>query len=305
MRAFIAGISGFAGSHLAALLRAEGADVSGLSRSASGPGVHTGDVSDPDAVHCVLRDIRPDVVFHLAAEIGGADESRLHRINVEGTRNLLEAAATLPQKPRVLVAGSSAIYGAGPIAGAPISEDALLAPVGAYAASKAEQDRLAERLGGELGVPVIRTRAFNQTGPGERDRFVASSVARQIAEIEAGQRPPRIAIGRTDTLRDFSDVRDIALGYWLAATRGEPGEVYNLASGKAVSIREIVDRLLAMTEARIQVMQDPARLRPADIACQIGDASKAEAALGWAPAFPLERTLADLLDHWRAAVRPL
>lgn len=303
-RAFITGISGFAGSHLAALCRAEGMEVEGLSRS-GGDGVHEGDVADSEAVRRALGAARPDIVFHLAAEVGGADEARLHRTNVLGTRNLIEAAAALPLPPRVLVASSSAVYGAGPVPGAPIAEDAPIAPAGPYATSKAAQDALALRLGAELGVAVIVARAFNQTGPGESDRFVASSVARQIAEIEAGRRAPTIAIGRTDTRRDFCDVRDIARGYRLAGCNGRPGEAYNLASGRAVSIQAIVDGLLALAEVEIGVERDPARMRPADVPVQVGDASKARRELGWEAVIPLGTTLADLLDYWRDDVRRL
>jgi GDP-4-dehydro-6-deoxy-D-mannose reductase len=299
MRVLITGISGFAGGHLAALARGEGAEVSGLSRSG---GV---DLANVAAVRRTIGYARPDILFHLAAQTSGSDEEQLHRSNVEGTRNVLEAAAALEKKPRVLVASSSAVYGGGPVAGEPICEDAPLAPVGAYAIAKAEQDRVAEALGRALGLDVIRARAFNQTGPGEKDSFVASSVARQIAEIEAGTREPRIAIGRTDTLRDFSDVRDIVRGYWLAAIGGTPGGVYNFCSGRAVSIQSIVDTLLSLSPATITVEQDPARMRPSDVPVQVGDPSRAKRELGWEAAIPLERTLADLLQYWRDAVRRL
>lgn len=297
MRVLITGITGFAGTHLAALAAAQGAEVSGLSRSGGT------DLGDAAAVRRAVAEARPELVFHLAAATGGADAARLKRTNVEGTRNLLEAAAALAERPRILVASSSAVYGPGPAGGAPISEAAPLAPVGAYAAAKAEQDRLAGRLGRTLGLAVIRARAFNQTGPGESDSFVAASVARQIAEAEAGLRAPRIAVGRTDTIRDFSDVRDIVRGYWLAATRGRAGEAYNLCSGRAVAIGGIVQTLLSLAEVEIAVEQDSARMRPADVPVQLGDPSKARAELGWEAEIPLETTLRDLLDHWRNAVR--
>jgi GDP-4-dehydro-6-deoxy-D-mannose reductase len=297
MRVLITGITGFAGSHLADYARAQGAQVSGLSRSR---GVDLGNVA---AVKRTIGYARPDMIFHLAAQTSGSDEAQLHRSNVLGTRNVLEAAATLERKPRILVASSSAVYGSGPAGGGPIAEDAPLAPLGAYAAAKAEQDRLAEALGTELGLDVVRARAFNQTGPGEKDGFVASSVARQIAEIEAGQRAPRIAVGRTDTVRDFSDVRDIVRGYWLAAAKGAPGEAYNLCSGRGIAIQAIVDMLLSLTDADIPVERDPARMRPSDVPVQVGNAEKAKRELGWSADIPLEVTFRDLLQHWRDAVR--
>lgn len=297
MKVLITGITGFAGTHLAALARAEGAEVTGLSRS---QGV---DLANATAVRRTIGYARPDLLFHLAAQTSGSDGDQLRRSNVEGTIRILEAAAAIDSKPRVVIASSSAIYGAGSRAGAAIGEEAPLSPNGAYAASKAEQDKLAQEAGRTLGLDVIRARAFNQTGPGEKDGFVASSVARQIAEIEAGLREPRIAIGRTDTIRDFSDVRDIVRGYWLAALKGEAGEAYNLCSGRGVSVQTIVDTLLSLTKASIAVEQDPARMRPSDVPVQIGDPSKAKRALGWEADTPLETTLSDLLEGWRRAVR--
>ncbi len=298
MRVLITGITGFAGTHLAALARAEGAEVSGLSRST---GV---DIADGGATARALADARPDIVFHLAAETGPqAGTMELYFSNIAGTRNVVQAAAALERKPRLLLASSSAVYGSGPSPGAPIPEEAPPAPNGNYAATKAEQERIAEELGREFGLDIVRARAFNQTGPGERPSFVASSIARQIAEIEAGQREPRIAIGRTDTLRDFSDVRDIVRGYWLAALNGAPGEAYNLCSGRAVSIQAILDTLLSLTDTDITVEQDPARMRPSDVPVQVGDPSKARRDLGWEARIPLETTLADLLQDWRDAVR--
>lgn len=297
MRVLITGITGFAGAHLAALARAEGAEVTGLSRS---QGV---DLANSAAVRRTIGYARPHLLFHLAAQTSGSDEEQLRRSNFEGTRSVLEAASALESKPRVVIASSSAIYGAGPLPGEPIGEEAPLSPNGAYAASKAEQDELAQQAGIGLGLPVIRARAFNQTGPGEKDSFVASSVARQIAEIEAGVSEPRIAIGRNDTIRDFSDVRDIVRGYWLAALKGEAGEAYNLCSGRGVSVQTIVDTLLSLTDASIAVEQDPARMRPSDVPVQIGDPSKAKRALGWTAGIPLQTTLSDLLEGWRRAVR--
>jgi GDP-4-dehydro-6-deoxy-D-mannose reductase len=308
-RAFITGIGGFAGGHLAELCASEGASVLGLVRGAPPQWlapqveVHRADLADAAALRRILAEARPDTIFHLAAETGSADEGLLLASNVGGTTNLLEAAAALSPAPLVLVAGSSAVYGSGSAPGEPIREEAPLAPVSSYGHAKAAQEAVAERLGTLLGVRVVRARAFNQTGPRESDRFVASSIARQIAEIEAGLRAPAIAIGRTDTVRDFTDVRDIVRGYWLAAARGTAGEVYNLASGRGVAIAEIVDGLVARSRASIVVTEDPARMRPADVPVQVGDASKAEAALGWTAEIPLERTLGDLLDYWRREVR--
>lgn len=310
-RVFITGISGFAGSHLAELCRAEGLAVSGLSRRpaadcaipAGAPvALYQGDLADERGLARILAEASPDAIFHLAADTGsGGGAGAMLAATVEGTANLLAAAASLPKRPRLLVASSSAVYGAPADPDAPIGEGAPLAPVSSYGWAKAAQDVMAERMGKALGLQIVRTRAFNQTGPGERPRFVASGIARQIAAAERGEEPARILVGRTDTRRDFSDVRDIVRGYWLAATRGEPGRAYNLASGRAVSIGELVERLTALSPLDFEIVQDQSRLRADDISCQIGDAGRARRELGWEAAIPLDRTLRDLLDYWRAA----
>jgi GDP-4-dehydro-6-deoxy-D-mannose reductase len=303
-RVFITGISGFAGRHLAGLCRAEGLDVSGLSRQADGPEVRRGDLADEAGLAGILAEAAPDLIFHLAADTGsGGGAGAMLAATVAGTANLLAAAAALPRRPRLLVASSSAVYGAPADPEAPIAESAPLAPVSSYGWAKAAQDVMADRMGRALGLDIVRTRAFNQTGPGERARFVASGLARQIAAAERGEGPPRILVGRTDTRRDFSDVRDIVRGYWLAGTRGEPGRAYNLASGRAISIGELVERLTALSALDFEIVQDQSRLRPDDISCQIGDSGRARLELGWTPDIPLEQTLRDLLDYWRT--RPL
>ena len=185
---------------------------------------------------------------------------------------------------------------------APIGEASALDPLSTYGLSKAAQETLALWLAPVVGVPVIVARAFNQTGPREREAFVATSVARQVAEIEAGLAPPSIAVGRRDTSRDFTDIRDIARGYLLTATRGRPGEVYNLASGTAVPIQELVDRLVRLSGRPIEIVEDPSRMRPAELLSQVGDATKARSELGWEPRISLDRTLRDLLDHMRATI---
>lgn len=301
-RAFITGIRGFAGSHLATCCGAAGAEVAGLSRAAAADGIYQGDLDDPDALRRILADARPEIVFHLAAETGGADSERLHRTNVIGTKHLIEAAAALPEPPRIVLASSSAVYGRGPADGSAITEGAPLAPLAPYGESKARQDSIAEALGRELGIDVVRVRAFNQTGPGESELFVAGSIARQIAEIEAGCRAPILSVGRTDTVRDFTDVRDVARGYLLAALHGRAGEAYNLASGSGVSIREIVDLLLASAAVAIEERHDPARMRASDVPVQVGDATKAKKELGWSTEIPLSTTLRDLLDYWRCNI---
>jgi GDP-4-dehydro-6-deoxy-D-mannose reductase len=311
--AFITGITGFAGSHLAELCLAKGLTVSGLSRGASAGApnlravaervtLYAGDIADEARVAAALGQAGPDIVFHLAAETVFAAPARaMFEANILGTLNLLTAAADLPRPPTVLVASSSAVYGRTDDPFRAIGENAPFNPESAYGLSKAAQDALALRLGGRLGLPVVVARAFNHTGPRERADFVASSVARQIAAAEAGSGPPRIMVGRLDTQRDFSDVRDIAAGYLLAATHGRAGEAYNLAAGRAVAIQTLVERLVSLSRVDIEIVPDESRQRPSDIPCQIGDAAKARGELGWTPAISLDTSLADLLDHMRSA----
>jgi GDP-4-dehydro-6-deoxy-D-mannose reductase len=311
--AFITGITGFAGSHLAELCLAKGLEVSGLSRGAAAPPpnlrkvegrvtLYAGDIADEARVSAVLSEAKPDLVFHLAAETVFAAPARaMFEANILGTLNLLTTAADLARPPTVMVASSSAVYGRTDDPFRAIGEAASFNPESSYGLSKAAQDALALRLGARFGLPVVVARAFNHTGPRERSDFVASAVARQIAAAEAGSGPPRVMVGRLDTQRDFSDVRDIAAGYYLAATSGRAGEAYNLAAGRAVAIQTLVERLVSLSSAEIEIVPDESRQRPSDIPCQIGDAAKARGELGWTPAISLDTSLADLLDHWRAA----
>jgi GDP-4-dehydro-6-deoxy-D-mannose reductase len=166
--------------------------------------------------------------------------------------------------------------------------------------SKVTQDLLGYQYAKSYGMFIVRTRAFNHTGPRRGDVFATSNFAKQIASIEAGMQPPVIQAGNLEARRDFSDVRDIVRGYWLALERGEPGEVYNLCSGRAISIGQMLQMLLAMSGGKIEVVQDPKRLRPSDVAVLEGDCATFRALTGWAPSIPLERTLEDLLNYWRA-----
>jgi len=153
------------------------------------------------------------------------------------------------------------------------------------------------------GLKVVRTRAFNHSGPRRGEVFATSSFAKQIAEIEAGRREPVILVGNLEARRDFTDVRDVVKAYYLACTRGEPGEVYNIASGKAVTIREVLDILLGLAQREVEVKEDPSRMRPSDVPVLCGDATKFTQATGWKPGIPLEQTLSDLLDYWRERFR--
>jgi GDP-4-dehydro-6-deoxy-D-mannose reductase len=265
-----------------------------------------GDVTDPAALEAAFRTSHPDVVIHLAASSSVArswsNAARALQINAIGTANLFEIVRNLPERPVVVVASSSEIYGAVAPGEGPINEDRPLAPVSPYGTSKAVQDLLAAQYFTGHGVPTVRLRPFHLTGPRRPAHFVASSFAEQIARIEFGMSPPRLHVGNLDAVRDLTDVRDAARAYSLAATRAEPGSVFNLCSGHPVRIGDLLDDLLGLSQARIEVSVDPDRLRASDIPWLVGDHSRLTEATGWQPVIPLRQTLSDLLDWWRGQI---
>lgn len=312
-RTLITGITGFAGSHLAEYCLHAGLRVYGLIRHSCNLEnlldiqkdleLIEADLGDAGAIQRILKAVRPRQIFHLAAHTSFQSQgSLLLQTNILGTFNLLEACRHLPLVPRVLVASSSAVYGRVEPSGAPISEATPVNPTTAYGLSKATQDCLAERFFVTHHLPVVITRAFNHTGPRERSTFVCSTIAKQLAEIEQGNRPPTLSVGNLETRRDFSDVRDIVRGYFLALTRGKTGEAYNLASGHAPTVGSILQRLLTLSGVEVEVVREPARLQAADVPCQVGDSTKAARELGWRPEIPLDCSLRDLLDYWRKKV---
>ena len=218
--------------------------------------------------------------------------------------NLLEAVrAQGKAAPRFLAIGSSEEYGLVHEDELPIKESNPLRPLSPYAVSKVTQDLMAYQYFKSYGLPIVRARAFNHEGPRRGDVFVTSNFARQIAEIEAGGREPTILVGNLKAVRDYTDVRDIVRGYWLLLERGDPGQVYNLCSGRGWAIQEILDFLLGESiNTSIRVREDPARLRPSDVPVLIGDCSRLTA-LGWKPRIPFEQTLRDLLGYWRERAR--
>jgi len=319
MRALITGITGFAGSHLAEYLLAEHPDVevSGILRWRSRMDniAHIEgkvrllecDLRDATSVYRMLEQSRPDVVFHLAAQsfvpTSWSAPAETLSTNILGQTNLFEALRELALDPVVQIACSSEEYGLVLPDEVPIKESNPLRPLSPYAVSKVGQDYLAYQYFQSYGIKAIRTRGFNHTGPRRGEVFVTSNFARQVARIEAGLHEPVIRVGNLDSVRDFTDVRDMVRAYWLAATKGRPGEVYNIASGTGITIRAMLDKLLALSKIAVKVEVDPARLRPSDVVTLIGDCSKFRADTGWEPRIPFDRTLADLLDYWRERVR--
>jgi GDP-4-dehydro-6-deoxy-D-mannose reductase len=296
MRVFVTGVAGFVGRRLEARLEARGAEVIGTDLEL--------DVADAGRVAERVGAARPDAIAHLAAIsfVPEADRNPLavYRVNYLGTRSILEAARGLSPGVRVLLVGSGHVYGSAEPGAPPFDEGSALRPDSAYAWSKAAADLLGAAYVGR-GVDVVRVRPFNHTGAGRPDRFVESSFARQIAEIEAGLRPPKMAVGNLDAVRDFLDVEDVIDAYVRLLEPAVPAGAYNVASGRGTRIRDLLDALLAESEVRPEVETDEARWRPTDTS--VGSAERLEKATGWAPQIPLQETLKSLLDGWRRAVR--
>jgi GDP-4-dehydro-6-deoxy-D-mannose reductase len=265
------------------------------------------DLRDGSSAHHLIETARADWIIHLAAQsfVGTSWQAPAETFmaNTLPQVNLLEAVRARTPHARFLVIGSSEEYGFVTEDELPITEANPLRPLSPYAVSKVAQDLMGYQYSKSYGMHIVRSRAFNHEGPRRGDVFVTSNFARQIVEIERGVREPVIAVGSLKNRRDYTDVRDIVRGYWLLLEKGEAGEVYNLCSGRAWVIHEILDFLLG--EARvpgITVREEAARLRPSDVPVLRGDATKAQAAVGWRPEIPFEQTLRDVLDYWRRRV---
>jgi GDP-4-dehydro-6-deoxy-D-mannose reductase len=318
VKILVSGITGFVGGHLLKALREErpGAEVYGLVRpgdpgaAALPPDVRRIDaeLEEAGSVEAAFERVQPEAIIHLAAQSSvqhsWLDPEGTLRTNLHGLLHLLEAVRKTGLAPRVLVVGSADEYGdAGGSPDRPLAEDAPLRPLSPYAVSKVAQGYLALQYALVFGMPIVRTRTFPHTGPGRGEVFAESSFARQIAEIEAGLRPPVLEVGNLEAVRDFSDVRDVVRAYALLLDRGKPGEVYNVCSGRGIRMGDLLDRLLGLAGARVEVRVDPDRLRPSDIPIQVGDPSRLREAIGWAPRYGLGDSLRDLLDEWRGRVR--
>ena len=314
-KVLITGFTGFVGSHLADhLLAVGGYEIVGLKRWRSRlenvehlqgrVAMLDADITDPGRMRAVVRDVRPDLIFHLAAQsfvpTSWLEPDATLWTNVRGQLNLLEAVGDAGLDDcRIQIAGSSEEYGLVQPDEVPITEDQPLRPLSPYAVSKVTQDMLGWQYFRSHGLKIVRTRGFNHTGPRRGEVFVVSDFARQIAMIEAGLRAPTMQVGNLDATRDFTDVRDMVRADRLAEALGEPGEVYNICSGSDIRIGEMLDKLLAMSTAKIAVATDPARLRPSDVPILLGSAARFHAATGWTPEVPFDTTLADLLAYWR------
>jgi len=293
MRIFVTGAGGFVGQRLMRSLCQAGHDAHGADREV--------DVTDPLVLEASLARHAPDAVVHLAAMSSVARSFRepelCYRLNFIGTRNLLAGVARRCPEARVLLIGSADQYSATTPSSEPIMESQPLCPRSPYARTKAAAEGLGHRAARE-GLDVVRVRAFNHTGAGQTDVFVVSNFARQIARIRLGLQEPVMRVGNLDSVRDFLHVDDVLRAYLALLDRRVPADTYNLASGRATTIREVLDLLIARAEVDPRIERDPARWRETD--WLVGDASRLRAATGWEATIPLESILEELYEDWLA-----
>lgn len=312
-RVLLTGITGFIGSHLAERLVADGLEVHGiafellphpnLAAIESRITLHHADLGDPDELRAAIAAAKPDAVVHLAGQAipsaAQRDATGTIRTNVVGTANLL---AALEPGMRLVYASSADVYGVP--AQVPADEDAPLRPTNVYAASKVAAEALVREFGDRDGQSVVILRPANTNGPRQHPGLAASSFAKQIAEAEAGLVEPVIRHGRLDAQRDFLDVRDVAAAYRAAiALAPARTETYNVGTGEPVTIERVLRTLVKLARVNVRTEVDPERVRGADATTLALDASRFRAKTGWAPTVPLERSLADTLDHWRSVTR--
>lgn len=312
-KVLITGITGFAGSHLAELLLNLKHKVYGTVRWRSRLEnienikykikLIECDIKDASSVKDLVLKIKPDFIFHLAAQsfvpTSWHAPAETLTTNILSTLNIFEALRDLKLKARVQLACSSEEYGMVYKNELPIKETNALRPLSPYAVSKVTQDLLGYQYSKSYDIDVVRTRAFNHTGPRRGDVFVTSNFAKQIAQIEKGLQPPVIKVGNLSAIRDFSDVRDIVTGYLLALEKCKKGEVYNICSGKGYKIQQVLDILLSYTKVKVKIVEDLARMRPSDVPVLVGDNAKFIALTKWKPRIEFKQTLQDLLNYWR------
>ena len=311
----ITGVAGFAGSHLTehiinnglgelyGTFRGKSTDLANIAHVKDKINLVKCDITDYFVVKQTLKEIDPDYIFHLAAQSFVPESWKSPKetleTNIMGTLNIFEAVREVGLEIKVQIASSSEIYGMVKEDELPIRETNQLRPLSPYGVSKAAMDLLGYQYHESYGLNIVRTRAFNHTGPRRGDVFVASNWAKQVAEIERGTQEPVLMVGSLTSKRDFTDVRDVVRAYWLALEKCQPGEAYNICSGKTRTMQELLDMILSFTDRKIKVKEDPKRMRPSDVKVLLGDHSKFSSRTGWEPEIPLEKTIKDLLEYWR------
>ncbi|MBI1919244.1 GDP-mannose 4,6-dehydratase [Candidatus Microgenomates bacterium] len=315
-KALITGITGFAGSHLAELLLKEDYEVFGTTRPRSKTDnidhlrrkiiLEDADLLDSHSLYAILRKIKPDYIFHLAAQSfvqsSWANPATTMEINVVGTVHLFEAIRRAEIDPVVQIACSSEEYGLVLPEEIPVKETNPLRPLSPYAVSKVAMDYLGYQYYQSYGIKIVRTRGFNHTGPRRGEIFVTSNFAKQLAEIEKGKKEAIVEVGSLDPKRDWTDVRDMVRAYLLAVQKCAYGEVYNICSEKTVGVKEMLDMLLSMSRVKVKIRREQSRMRPSDVPILLGDCKKFKQTTGWEPQITFKKTMEDLLNYWRERV---
>jgi len=305
-RILITGGTGFVGTHLVQFLKSNTSHIAVLAsggKSKPQPGVnyYEVDLRERDAVRPVVQEVKPDHIYHLAG-ISSVDDSwsspRLtYEVNVFGAYNLFDAAMSLPRPPRILNISTSQVYAP---CSSPLSEDSRIQPNNPYAASKAMAELLVVEYRRHTAGGIITTRSFNHTGPGQPPNFVLPSIAKQFVEVELGLRPPVLDVGNVEVQRDFTDIRDVIRAYSILLEKGKPGEVYNVCSGSAVRLADIIRMFESAAGRKVTLATEESRVRSNDVPLICGDPKKVRETTGWQPQISLPETIADLLDYWRS-----
>lgn len=333
MRVLLTGIAGFVGSHLTNYLLgnehgvphgerrgerpAESVELHGvvhrhdrrIARWLGDPRLHLhrGDLRNALWTSELVEQVQPDVTLHLAAwsDVGGSWQQpwTTYELNIGCQLNLLESLRRWSPDCRTLVVTSNEVYGLIQPQDLPIDEATVFRPNSPYGVSKVSQDMMGLQYWQSHAMPIVRARSFNHIGPGQADNFAASAFARQIAEIEAGQRAPVVRVGNLSAQRDFTDVRDVVHAYWLLMRYGDAGAAYNVGSGQSWPVQHLLETLLDLSHADVAIETDPDRLRPSDVPRSVCDNTRLVAATGWQPRYTLRDTLRDLLAYWREQVR--
>jgi GDP-4-dehydro-6-deoxy-D-mannose reductase len=302
----ITGGTGFVGQHLIRLLASTATRIVAISSSVvdsvdQGVEYRKLDLRKPDAVNALLREIRPEEIYHLAGitaiNTSWEHPRRTFDVNVTGTYNLFETAMSLDSPPRILNVSTAQVYAPSLH---PLTEDSPLAPENPYAVTKAMAEFLARPWRQSASRGIFVARAFNHTGPGQSLNFVLPSLAKQFVDIRAGRCPPTITVGNVEVRRDFTDVRDVVRAYQMLLASGGPAGIYNVCSGVAIRLADIIGGLESLTGVRVSLQVDPARLRSNDVPQVCGNPTKLRLATGWSPRFSLKQILAELLDYWSA-----
>jgi GDP-4-dehydro-6-deoxy-D-mannose reductase len=309
----ITGITGFVGSHLVDyLLENEDVKIYGTAKIRSSLENLTHNLDKIKLIECnildshnveeTIKDLQPDKIFHLAAQsfvpTSWRSPNDTLSTNILGQSNLFESVRKFSKHTKVLIAGSSEEYGLVAPHEVPITESQPLRPLSPYAVSKVAQDVMAYQYVKSYDLHIIRTRAFNHSGPRRPSFFVDSSFARQIVEIKLGLKEPVLKHGNLEAARDFTHVKDMTHAYALAINKCVPGEVYNVCRGEETKIQDVLNKLISIANIDIKTVQDPERMRPSDVPILLGDSTKFRNLTGWQPKYGIEEILQDTYDYW-------